>query len=65
MASTVLTVLATARSAFNHVEVWQTLGSDLQLVCSDAPIKYSADELRERIGQRQDERGAGQSLECR
>ena len=48
--STVLTVLATARSAFKHVEVWQTLGSDLQLVCSDAPIKYSADELRQRMG---------------
>ena len=48
--ATVLTVLATARSAFNHVEVWQTLGSDLQLVCSDTPLGYSAAELRDRIG---------------
>lgn len=47
---TVLTVLATARAAFNHVEVWQTLSSDLQLVCSDTPIEYSAKELRDRIG---------------
>ncbi len=48
--ATVLTVLATARSAFNHVEVWQTLGSDLQLVCSDTPLEYSAAELRDRFG---------------
>lgn len=46
---TVLTVVATARSAFKHVEVWQTMGSDLQVVCSDAPIEYTAAELRERI----------------
>ncbi len=46
----VLTVLKTARAAFNHVEVWQTMGVDLQLVCSDTPIVYSADELRARIG---------------
>ena len=47
--ATVLTVLATARSAFNHVEIWQTLGSDMQLVCSDAPIANSAEQLRARI----------------
>jgi hypothetical protein len=46
---TVHTVVATARSAFNHVEVWQTLSVDLQLVCSTEPIKYSAAQLRERI----------------
>jgi spermidine synthase len=46
---TVQTVLATARSVFDHVEVWQTLPQDLQLVCSAGPIDYSADELRERI----------------
>lgn len=46
---TVLTVLATARSAFKHVEVWQTMASDLQVVCSNTPIEYSATELRERI----------------
>jgi spermidine synthase len=47
---TVHTVLSTARSAFEHVEVWQTLAADLQLVCSAEPIQYSVDELRERIG---------------
>lgn len=47
---TVNTVLATARSVFNHVEVWQTLAMDLQLVCSNKPIDYSAEELRQRIG---------------
>lgn len=46
---TVLTVLATARSAFKHVELWQSMGSDLQVVCSDSPIEYTAAELRERI----------------
>jgi predicted membrane-bound spermidine synthase len=46
---TVHTVVATARSAFNHVEVWQTLSVDLQLVCSAEPIEYSAAELRDRI----------------
>jgi hypothetical protein len=46
---TVHTVVATARSAFDHVEVWQTLSVDLQLVCSAEPIKYSAAQLRERI----------------
>jgi spermidine synthase len=46
---TVDTVLATVRSAFPHVEVWQTLGADLQLACSDRPIKHSVEELRGRI----------------
>ena len=44
------TVIATARSAFNHVEVWQTLAGDLQLVCSTIRRSiYSVTELRERI----------------
>jgi hypothetical protein len=47
--STVHTVLATAGGVFDHVEIWQTLPSDLQLVCSAAPLNYSSDELRERI----------------
>jgi spermidine synthase len=42
-------VLATARTAFSHVELWETMGADLQLVCSQSPLKHSADELRERI----------------
>jgi spermidine synthase len=46
---TIDTVLATVRSAFPHVEVWQTLGADLQVVASDRPLRYSAAELRERI----------------
>jgi spermidine synthase len=48
-ATTIQIVIATARSVFNHVEVWQTLAADLQLVCSDTPINNSAAELRERI----------------
>jgi predicted membrane-bound spermidine synthase len=48
--ATVLTVMATARSEFQHVEVWQAVAGDLLLVCSDDPLQYSAAELRERIG---------------
>jgi spermidine synthase len=48
-ALTVHTVAATARSAFDHVELWQTFQSDLQLVCSAGPLEYSAAELRERL----------------
>ncbi len=47
--STVGTVLATVGAQFKHVEVWQTLPADLQLICSDAPLDYTAEELRERI----------------
>jgi spermidine synthase len=46
---TVNTVLATAREVFPHVEVWQTLPNDLQLVCSPTALTYTASELRERI----------------
>jgi predicted membrane-bound spermidine synthase len=60
----VLTVLATARSAFNHVEVWQTMGSDLQLVCSDTPIKYSGDEIRERISGRKMKEALAKAWNC-
>jgi spermidine synthase len=48
-ATTIQIVIATARSVFNHVEVWQTLAADLQLVCSDAPIQNSVAELQQRI----------------
>jgi spermidine synthase len=48
-ARTVNTVLATARDVFPHVEVWQTMPNDLQLVCSMSPLNYSAAQLRERI----------------
>jgi predicted membrane-bound spermidine synthase len=47
--STVLTVVATVRDAFQHVEIWQTLAGDLQLVCSATPLEYSLAELRARI----------------
>jgi hypothetical protein len=46
---TVNTVLATARTVFDHVEVWQTIPGDLQLVCAKHPIQYSAAALRERL----------------
>lgn len=46
---TVETVLKTARSVFPHVEVWQSIPGDFQVVCSMQPIKYTADELRARI----------------
>jgi spermidine synthase len=46
---TVHAVLATARGVFQHVEVWQTLPDDFQLVCSPTPLEYSASQLRERI----------------
>lgn len=45
------TVLATVRAAFPHVEVWQTLPSDLLLVCAEEPIVVSVDDLRARIGE--------------
>jgi spermidine synthase len=48
---TVNSVLATARSVFDYVELWQTLPGDLQLVCSQAPIKYSEAELRARVAE--------------
>jgi hypothetical protein len=48
-ALTVNTVLATARSVFDHVEVWQSIPGDLQVVCSQAPILYSAADLRQRL----------------
>lgn len=47
--ATIQIVLATVRSAFRHVEVWQTSPSDLQLVCSDTPLEYSAEDLSRRM----------------
>lgn len=51
--ATVHSVLATARSVFEHVEVWQSIPGDLQLVCSPQPLRYTADELRRRIAEPQ------------
>ena len=50
---TVNTVLATARSVFDHVEIWQTIPGDLQMVCSQQPIEYSE------AGAARADRGAG------
>ena len=46
---TVRTVLATLRSVFPHVEVWQTTADDLVLLCSDKPPECTAPELRRRL----------------
>lgn len=46
---TIDTVLATARSAFPHVEVWQSLPGDLQVVCSRSALRYTTDQLQARI----------------
>jgi predicted O-methyltransferase YrrM len=43
------TVLVTARTAFRYVELWETMGADLQLVCTQTPLAHTADELRDRI----------------
>jgi spermidine synthase len=48
-AETVRTVLATLRSVFPHVEVWQTMMDDLVIVCSEKPPRLTADELRARL----------------
>jgi predicted membrane-bound spermidine synthase len=49
--ATVHAVLATARTVFDHVEVWQSIPSDLQLICSQQPIRYSAEQLRARVAE--------------
>lgn len=48
---TLNTVLATLRSEFRHVEIWQTRARDLVLVCSAAEIGYRAAALRARIAE--------------
>ena len=46
---TVRTVLATLRSVFPHVEIWQTESNDLVLLCSDKAPELTAPELRRRL----------------
>jgi spermidine synthase len=46
---TVHMVVATAHSAFDHMECWQTLAGDLQLVCSNTKLEYPVAELRKRM----------------
>lgn len=48
-ARTVRTVLSTAGAVFPHVEVWQTMPDDLQLVCSATPLEYTTEQVRRRI----------------
>lgn len=45
---TALTVLATLRAEFDHVEVWQSKPDDLLLVCTQEPITHDAELLRAR-----------------
>ena len=46
---TVETVLATLRSVFDHVEVWNTESTDLALVASMEPVSYPVAALRRKI----------------
>jgi hypothetical protein len=48
-AETVTATLATLRSVFGHVEVWQSKAEDTLLVCSVEPIAFDAARVRERI----------------
>ncbi|MCO4760944.1 MAG: fused MFS/spermidine synthase [Myxococcales bacterium] len=51
-AGTVRTVLATLRSVFPHVEVWELQrGSDLLLVASLTPVGHDATRLRKRLAE--------------
>ena len=47
---TVRTILATLRSVYPAVELWQTSDSDLLLIGTQRPIAYPAAALRERLG---------------
>jgi predicted membrane-bound spermidine synthase len=47
---TVGTIFATLRSVFGHVEVWQSKGDDMLLVCSRRAPCHRAAGLRDRIG---------------
>lgn len=48
-AATFRTVVCTARSVFEHVEIWQSKPADLVLVCSAEPFAYDLDQLRSRV----------------
>ncbi|MGA2066302.1 MAG: fused MFS/spermidine synthase [Thermoguttaceae bacterium] len=49
--TTVYTVLATLKSVFQHVEIWQSKHDDMLLLCSNQPFSYTAEGLRRRIAQ--------------
>ncbi|HMP80255.1 MAG TPA: fused MFS/spermidine synthase, partial [Pirellulaceae bacterium] len=46
---TVEIVLATIRSVFPHVEIWQTGRSDMQLICYKRAVEYNVEELNRRL----------------
>lgn len=48
-ATTVRTVLATLNQVFPHVEIWQSQGGDLLLICSVEERTYSLPELQARV----------------
>ena len=49
--TTVLTVLATLKSVFKHVEIWRSKHDDMLLLCSNQPFSYTAEGLRRRIAE--------------
>jgi hypothetical protein len=50
-APTMKSVYATLTSEFGSVETWQTVGSDLLLIATEAPMTHDVARLRERIQQ--------------
>lgn len=48
---TIRTICATIGQEFPHVEIWQTLASDLLFVASQEPIAHDAAELKGRVVQ--------------
>ena len=49
--TTVLTVFATLKSVFKHVEIWRSKHDDMLLLCSNQPFSYTAERLRQRISE--------------
>jgi spermidine synthase len=48
---TISTVVATLKSVFNYVELWQSNVGDILLLCSQEPIVYDSGKIRERMSQ--------------
>lgn len=46
---TVLTICATLRSVFPHVQVWRTMSSDMLFVCSKEALRYDLEQIKEKI----------------
>ncbi len=47
--TTIGTVLKTLKSVFSYVEMWQTQGGDMVMVCSQSPLAYMPSSLAERL----------------